>query len=78
MVCVIEEILNRLTMINIPGTKPPVEQFPWMWFVNFLKDSADTHSKLNRYLPGFITGHWKDKVKEIGRLMDKLYCGEQY
>ncbi|EUC64827.1 cytochrome P450 family protein [Rhizoctonia solani AG-3 Rhs1AP] len=75
VVCEIEDILNRLTMINIPGTKPPVEQFPWMWSVNFLKDSADTHSKLNRYLPGFITGHWKDKVKEIGKLMDKLYCG---
>ncbi|KAJ1307502.1 hypothetical protein OPQ81_001601 [Rhizoctonia solani] len=54
----LEDILNRLTMINIPGTKPPVEQFPWMW-----------------YLPGFITGHWKDKVKIIGKLMDKLYCG---
>ncbi|KAH7341798.1 cytochrome P450 [Rhizoctonia solani] len=45
-------------MINIPGAKPPIEQFPWMW-----------------YLPGFITGNWKDKVKEIGKLMDKLYCG---
>ncbi|CAE6425215.1 unnamed protein product [Rhizoctonia solani] len=54
----IEDILNRLSMINIPGTKPPVEQFPWMW-----------------YLPGSITGNWKDKVKGIGKLMDKLYCG---
>ncbi|CAE6435169.1 unnamed protein product [Rhizoctonia solani] len=57
VVCEIVDILNRLTMINIPGTKPPVEQFPWM------------------YLPGFITGHWKDKVNVIGKLMDKLYCG---
>ncbi|CAE6428795.1 unnamed protein product [Rhizoctonia solani] len=58
VVCEIEDILNRITMINIPGTKPPVEQFPWM-----------------RYLPGFITGHWKDKVHIIGKLMDRLYCG---
>ncbi|KAG8731899.1 hypothetical protein FRC11_001717 [Ceratobasidium sp. 423] len=54
----VEDILNRLTVVNVPGTKPPVEQFPWMW-----------------YLPGFITGHWKDKVEDIGKIMDKLYCG---
>ncbi|KAF8743120.1 Cytochrome P450, partial [Rhizoctonia solani] len=58
-VCSVEQIMEQFTTLNQPGAKPPVENFPLLWHVQYLPDS--------------MMMNWKSRTKKIGELMDKVY-----
>jgi hypothetical protein len=72
----IEEIMLRVCELLMPGSKPPVEDFPWLRCVALLKLTRTRTLRFDsyRFIPDFMT-NWKARSRKIGGLMDKLYGG---
>ncbi|KAF8688683.1 Cytochrome P450, partial [Rhizoctonia solani] len=60
----IERIMEETTALNIPGAKPPVEAFPWLWY---LPDFMMMHWKSRAKEVGEIMDKIYGDLAEIGR-----------
>jgi hypothetical protein len=71
--------MELFTALNMPGAKPPVEDFPWLWLVGKLIILQYSDALVSiRYLPDSIMMNWKARTKKIGELMDRVYGGERF